>query len=107
LPKAWATPLASLLTQLKVQEWKEMPTFSTLFKTLDTFQPKDLEFKKSKHVFASPSIMMSLYFSTLTSLRVHRIALASACTGSHNWWSFAQAFRISTMLSQATTTKFV
>ena len=35
--KTWATPLASLLTQLKVQEWKEMPTSSTLFKTLDTF----------------------------------------------------------------------
>jgi hypothetical protein len=24
--KAWATPLTFLLTQLKVQEWKELPT---------------------------------------------------------------------------------
>ena len=50
---------------------------------------------------------MLLYFSALASLRAHRIASASACTGSHNWWSFAQAFRISPLLSWATTAKVI
>ncbi len=32
--KTWATPLASLLTQLKVQDWKELPISKALYKTL-------------------------------------------------------------------------
>ena len=94
LASVWATTLASRRTQLNKQELKELrretilliivvTDYSTLF-----WSPPIA----SIQIFESPSTMIFWNFSVTANSRAHKMAKASAWTGSYNISSFLQAF---------------
>ena len=63
--------------------------------------------RASKHIFASPFIMMLHQYSEIDKFIAHKIAATSAWVGVHNSWILVHTFNTSSFSFLATTAKEV